>query len=228
MPVQTVSNAALNPFGGTPAVEIPADAKAMGAFLVAEYASDEGDHEAALKGYEDAVAADPTNSTLRVRLATLYVRDGRLKEALTRSMRRSGTSPIRLTPACWRPESAVRSATMRPPRRTTSRSCRTSPQNQEAYLYLGTLYAKRGDYVECRADFSAADRARSQFVPWLLLRRPRDGGGRRITTTADEYYQKALDLNPHSELVLLDLAMLREFAEQARGSDRRTTTRSSR
>ena len=124
MPVQTVSNAGANPFGGAPAVEIPPDAKAMGAFLVAEYASDEGDHEAALKGYEDAVAADPTNSTLRVRLATLYVRDGRLKEALTQVNEALKNNPDSVDARLLAAESAARSATTRPPRRTTSRSCR--------------------------------------------------------------------------------------------------------
>src|SRR5215472_17485835 len=79
---ETASTGDANNFGGAPAVEIPSDAKAMSAFLIAETANNDNDREGALKGYEDAVHYDPTNAQLRVRLATLYVRDGRLKEAL--------------------------------------------------------------------------------------------------------------------------------------------------
>ena len=81
-PLRTVSVSGDNPFGGAPAVEVPADARAMSAFLKAEVAMNEGDREEALKEYAEAVQYDPTNAALKVRLATLYVREGRLKEAL--------------------------------------------------------------------------------------------------------------------------------------------------
>ena len=70
-----------SPFGGKPAVDIPPQAKAMGAFLQAEVATEEGDRTEALKALEEAVQYDPDNATLRVTLATLYVRDGRLADA---------------------------------------------------------------------------------------------------------------------------------------------------
>src|SRR5271169_5509652 len=81
-PVRTVSVGSDNPFGGAPAVEIPSDARAMSAFLKAEVAMNEGDREEALKDYAEAVEYDPGNAALKVRLATLYVRDGRLKDSL--------------------------------------------------------------------------------------------------------------------------------------------------
>src|SRR5262245_59468491 len=80
--LQTVSADGVNPFGGAPAVEIPDDAKAMSAFLKAEYALDEGDRSEALAQYEQAVKYDPNSAELRVQLATMLVRAGRLKEAL--------------------------------------------------------------------------------------------------------------------------------------------------
>src|SRR5450755_2797446 len=80
--LQTVSTDGVNPFGGTPAVEIPDDAKAMSAFLTAEVAMNEGDRAEALTQYEQAVKYDPNSAELRVQLATMYVRSGRLKEAL--------------------------------------------------------------------------------------------------------------------------------------------------
>ncbi|MDB5107874.1 MAG: hypothetical protein JWM69_815, partial [Candidatus Binatus sp.] len=73
-PVRTVSVGGDNPFGGTPAVEIPSDARAMSAFLKAEVAMNEANREEALKDYAEAVRYDPTNASLKVRLATLYVR----------------------------------------------------------------------------------------------------------------------------------------------------------
>src|SRR5512143_687476 len=42
------------PFGGAPAVNIPAAAYAMGAYLKAEVASEKGDRQEALKQYEEA------------------------------------------------------------------------------------------------------------------------------------------------------------------------------
>jgi len=79
--VRSASVGGDNPFGGTPAVDVPSDARAMSAFLRAEFAMNDGDRQEALKDYADAVQADPSNAALKVRLATLYVRDGRLKEA---------------------------------------------------------------------------------------------------------------------------------------------------
>src|SRR5260370_317049 len=80
--VRSASVGGDNPFGGAPAVDVPSDARAMSAFLRAEVAMNDGDREVALTNYAEAVQYDPTNAALKVRLATLYVRDGRLKEAL--------------------------------------------------------------------------------------------------------------------------------------------------
>src|SRR5258708_14965451 len=71
-----------NPFGGAPAVDVPSDARAMSAFLRAEVATNDGDREEAMKDYAEAVQYDPANAALKVQLAKLYVRDGRLKDAL--------------------------------------------------------------------------------------------------------------------------------------------------
>src|SRR5882757_3868539 len=47
------------PFGGAPAVEIPPSAYAMGAYLKAEMATQNGDRSEALKQYELAAKYDP-------------------------------------------------------------------------------------------------------------------------------------------------------------------------
>src|SRR5260221_9434540 len=81
-PVRTAGVGQPNPFGDAPAVEVPSDARAMSAFLKAEVAMGNGDREEAMKDYAESVQYDPNNAALKVRLATLYWRDGRVKEAL--------------------------------------------------------------------------------------------------------------------------------------------------
>src|SRR5262245_5291330 len=70
------------PFGGIPPVALPADAAAMADFLKAEVASDEGDRKNAVTFYQEAAQADPDNASLRLKLASIYVRDGQLNKAL--------------------------------------------------------------------------------------------------------------------------------------------------
>src|SRR5271170_6571100 len=135
-----------NPFGGAPAVDVPSDARAMSAFLRAEVAMEEDDREEALKDYAEAVQYDPSNAALKVRLATLYVRDGRLKEALVQINQALAIDPdsadARLLGA------GISSALGDDPtaEKDYREVLRLNPKNQEAYLFLGTLYAKRGDY----------------------------------------------------------------------------------
>ena len=57
--VRSASVGGDNPFGGTPAVDVPSDARAMSAFLRAEFAMNDGDRQEALKDYAEAVQADP-------------------------------------------------------------------------------------------------------------------------------------------------------------------------
>src|ERR1051326_4495217 len=61
---------------------LPPEASAMGHYLTAEVALNQGDQEVARREYELAVAADPDSSLLRQRMAMLYVRANRLPEAL--------------------------------------------------------------------------------------------------------------------------------------------------
>ncbi len=162
-----------NAFGGIPPVELPADARAMGDFLKAEVASDNGDRKDALTFYQSASEADPNNASIRLKLASLYVRDGQLKKALSEVNQALVLDPklvdARLLAA------GLESATGDDAKAEAQyqQVLKTDPKSQEAYLYLGTLYAKQGKY-----DASPAhDRRRPQFLSPLLLRRTR---GRRL------------------------------------------------
>jgi predicted Zn-dependent protease len=142
-----------SPFGGKPAVDIPPQARAMGAFLQAEVATEVGDRTEALKALEEAVQYDPGNATLRVTLATLYVRDGRLTDA-----RVQADQSVKLDPGSSRGlllaagiDSALGDDSNA--EQDYKEVIKLSPKNQEAYLFLGTLYAKRGDYDQARKVF---------------------------------------------------------------------------
>src|ERR1700733_8379350 len=152
--MQTVSTDRVNPFGGAPAVDIPDDAKAMGAFLKAEVAMNEGDRDEALTQYEEAVKYDPHSPELRVQLATMYVRSGRLKEALEQvnhAIAEKPNDPDALLLAAGINSALGNDADAEQDYKAVLRS---DPKNQEAYLYLGTLYAKREDYTNAAATFN--------------------------------------------------------------------------
>jgi len=81
-----------HPFGGAPAVDVPPSAYAMGAYLKAQIAVENGQRAEALTNYESAVRYDPHNAALHMQLADLYVSNGRLKDALPQTI---------FTHACW-------------------------------------------------------------------------------------------------------------------------------
>src|SRR5262249_58391907 len=62
-------------------VEIPRNAVPMGEFLRGEVALQQNDVDTAVDAFEKAVRADPDTPMLRLRLATLYVRNGKLDKA---------------------------------------------------------------------------------------------------------------------------------------------------
>src|ERR1700676_2059234 len=141
------------PFGGAPAVNIPPTAYAMGAYLKAEVASENGDRKEALTQYEEAVKFDPHNAALHVQIATLYVRNGRLKDALDQSQEAialDGTyARARLLAAGIETAMGDDGAAVE----QYQEVMKIAPKNQESYLFLGTLYAKQGDYPKAEATF---------------------------------------------------------------------------
>src|SRR5262249_59915196 len=64
-----------------PPVAVPPDAVPMGQFVRGEWALQRDDRDTAVDAFEKAVAADPNTPMLRLRLATLYVRTGKLDKA---------------------------------------------------------------------------------------------------------------------------------------------------
>src|SRR5271154_3534082 len=210
-PMQAVSSDGdVRPFGGRLPVDIPPAAYAMGAYLKAEVATDDGDRQEALKQYEEASKFDPHNAELHVQIATLYVRDGRLKDALEQANDAIALDPsndrARLLAAGIETAQGDDDAAVK----QYQEVMKLSPTNQESYLFLGTLYAKRGDYAKAEDIFKqliALDP--TSFLGYYYAGRVMVGA--KNYPAADAYYQKALDINPDSQLVLLDLAVLREL-----------------
>ena len=120
--------------------ELPSDTPAMGHFLKAEVALNQGDHDVATKEYELAVAADPTSALLRQRLAMLYVRDNRLPEALGQIAKGVEFDPSNVQARVL--HAGILSALGRDGEAVTEYETvlELDPKNQEAHLFLGALY----------------------------------------------------------------------------------------
>ncbi len=69
------------PFAGKEKTEVPVTAKAHAHFIQGQLYLTDGNLSGALKEYELAIRADPSNAFLRLRLATLYLRQGQLDSA---------------------------------------------------------------------------------------------------------------------------------------------------
>src|SRR5215510_2313072 len=85
--------------GGTafaPKADIPHNAVPMGEFVRGEVALQRNDMDTAVDAFEKAVAADPNTPMLRLRLATLYVRNGRLDKARDQCQRVVAAEPDNL------------------------------------------------------------------------------------------------------------------------------------
>ena len=117
----------------------------MGAFLRGQLALERDDPESALPAFETAVAADPGTAILRVRLASLYVRAGKLEKALEQCNAAVQLEPENLEAltllggilsSLGRDDEAIASY---------ERMRQINPALQDPYLYLSALYAKRGD-----------------------------------------------------------------------------------
>jgi Tetratricopeptide repeat len=142
---------------GEPVALTPAE-KALGHFFKAEVAANQGDQDTALTELEQAVANDSDSPFLQLRLATLYVRKGKLAEALEHCQKAVAQEPENteaqlllagLLSSTDREEeaAAVYEAVLA-----------RSPKDQEPYLYLGTLYAKQGNFDKATAVLNARGR----------------------------------------------------------------------
>src|SRR5215470_16913686 len=126
-------------------VELPDDAKPLGHFLRGQVALTQNDVPTAVTEFEKAIDEDPSTPWLRLRLAQLYVRQGRLDDALKQTEQVVAAEPENIDALGL--QGGVLSALGRDDEAVAcyEQVLRIDPSVQEAYLYLGALYGKRGD-----------------------------------------------------------------------------------
>jgi len=212
----SLQSAVNRPFGGTPAVDIPPSAYAMGAYLTAQMAAEDGQRAEALKDYEQAVRYDPHNAALHLELANLYVRGARLTEALAQAEAAVALEPDYINARLLLGGVSCALGDNATAQQQYAKVLEREPKNEQAYLFLGALYAEQRDYARA-----------AQALKQLIVLDPasflgyyyagRVMAARKDYSGAEHYYQKALALNRQSQLVMLDLALLREL--QARPKD---------
>ena len=153
----------------------------MGAYLQAEVATENGDRTEALKALEEAVRIRSAQRRAARQLATLYVRDGRLKDALKQADKAMQLDPGHRGRAAAAAGISSALGDDDTAEQQYHEVMRLAPKNQEAYLFLGTLYAKQGDYTKAEGIFKqliALDT--TSFLGYYYAGRG-DGGGAKIS-----------------------------------------------
>ena len=189
--------------------------RALGYFLRAEMAMNDGNRQLATENYEKAIALDPKSQLLRQRLGFLYVRGQRLPEALEQIEEAVSLDPEDATSRLLL--AGILSAVGREDEGVSEygRVIELDPENQEAYLLLGALYGKRG---ELGSSIDTLVRL-TEVMPDQFLAHYSLGRAYAVAENfepADEAYQEALRLAPPSEQasIMADLAALREVQKR--------------
>ena len=146
---------------------------------------------------------------MHFRLATLYLRKGDLKKAVVEAEIAARTDPpsvnshlllAGLYSSLGENQKGIKEYT---------EVLKLDPHSQEAMLYLGALYLQLEDY-QPRPNLEAL----LKFDPNSLLGHYYLGRVRaksKLYLAAEQSYRKALELNPKSEAVLMDLALVYEL-----------------
>ncbi|MEO8601552.1 MAG: tetratricopeptide repeat protein [bacterium] len=191
----------------------PADAGAYGAFLVGTIALQSGDQEAATTAFEQAVAADPRAAILRQRLAALYVRQGKLAEALEQSQAAVVIDPDDVDSRLMLADVLSTLGRDAEATREYEGVLALDPDQEQARLLLGVLYAKRGEIGKAESTLKyLTERDPSSFLGYYYLGRVYAAA--QDFKRAEQAYRTSLKINPTAEPVLIDLALLYEATQR--------------
>src|SRR5919106_3570581 len=134
------------PFAREQKTEIPPEAIGLSHFLKGHLLLGQGEFEEALKEFEAAAQASPSDSFLHFRLATLYLRKGDLKKAVVEAEAAARTDPKSV-------ENRLLLAGLYSSLGENQKGIgeyvevlKLDPKNQEALLYLGALYLQLEDF----------------------------------------------------------------------------------
>ena len=185
------------------------EARALAGYLRGTLALAEGDQGVALAAFEQAAAADPRTPRIRRRLASLYVQNGMLMQALKHC-----EAAVRSTPGDLESRLLLADvlATLGRDEEAIShyeRVLMLNPGHPKTRLLLGILYAKHEEFDKAIATLHPlTERESSAFLGHYYL-------GRIYTAAnnsegAEASYRSALRLTPRSAPVLGELALLYE------------------
>ncbi len=186
--------------------------QAAGHFLKALAARDGGDYDFALQQISKAVALDPDSQRLRLNLVHLYIRVGRLDEALTEAAILKEMDPDNDT---YRRLMASLLVSLRRYDEAIDEYIALSekvPNDDELLVQLASLYNRSGDHSAAVAVLERAVSLSPDSVIAIFYL------GRSYALSAEyeqalKYYKKASKLDPSDAQIHLELASVYEMLE---------------
>lgn len=187
-------------------LQVPLYAEAHYFFLLGELALDDEKFEDALGYFQQAAEIEQGSAPfLRRRLAQLYVRAGKLDEALvqldkTIENNSGDIEALRLRAGILAAASRIDEAAA-----AYQKLIKLEPKQQDTYIILSSLYAQNKDSIAAIGVLKAliAEIPDSLFGHYYLARLLEASGQ---TKEATKYYDKALSIDPGSDALQLDLA----------------------
>lgn len=205
-------------------VDYPPSVSAEYKFMLGQLEEADDELDQALKYYEEAAQLETRPApVLRKSLARLYVKSGQGEKALSEIEKALANAPEDLEllqlhagilTALGRTEEAIssyrrilaatESSKDKDPEKNPQKS-KLSEDKDETYILLASLYAQTGRVVEARSLLEELTRKKPEsFFGFYYLGRMMEASG--SISGAESSYRRALDLNPNSDAVALDLA----------------------
>lgn len=196
--------------------EVPPSSQANYYFIRGELALSDHDFDTALNYFERAGAVETKPAPLlRKRLAQMYVRSGKLQEALA-ELDKIGEEGSRDSDILELRAGILATLKDIPRAIATYRQLiDLTPEkpNEEAYALLASLYAENGDLPSAKKVLrELIDRSPKSVFGYYYLARATEASG--SFKEAEILYKKAIALSPASEAIRLDLA--RSYGAQKR------------
>jgi len=186
---------------------VPPDSEAQFEFLLGQLALNEERYADALTHLEKASSLEKGSApTLRKNLAQLYVRLGKVDEALAEVDHALVQAPqdlelLQLRAGILATRKEIPAA-IEAYRKVIALS---PPDHEDSYVLIGSLYAQNGDWAAARNVLKELiAKHPDSFFGYYYLGRMSEASG--DTAAAEEAYRKALQINPEADAVSLDLA----------------------
>ena len=180
-------------------------------YLRAQVDANDGNTQAAIDEYKNAADLDPTSARIALELSAMLLQEEKVKEALSwakKSAKLADSVSVhlllgRIYTALEDQDAAIKEY---------ERVIKLDPEGQASYLLLASLYMKAGKFPRAaQALEKLLEKDSTCFMAYYYLGRIYNEI--KPSLENEKYYLKALDLNPHFEPALLELAALYEAQE---------------